>query len=74
MMYDRHMLGKKKTLIGQHAFLRDLCCGPKQVGGCTIIALSKKGPEYVIVEWSEDGWYHSDGDVSCVKLSELDIR
>ncbi len=63
-----------KSIIGKHAWLRNIHCRPKEAGGCTIIALSSRGPEYVIVEWSADGIYHGVGDVDVVKLSSLDVR
>jgi hypothetical protein len=64
----------KFKLAGKHAWLRDICCAPKQTGSCTIIAASSHGPEWVVVKWAADGHYHSEGDVSCIKLSELEIR
>ena len=62
-----------KNLIGRPAFLRDFYCVPKQVGGCRIIALSSKGPEWVVVEWSGDN-HEEPGGVSAVLLSHLDVR
>lgn len=57
----------------QHAFLNDVHCNPGQTGGCTIVGDSVRGPEWVIVEWSEDGNHHEAGDVSVLKRSYLTI-
>ena len=65
----------KKSVIGKTAWLKDLHCRPKEAGACKIVALSSRGPEWVIVEWSKEHYYHDqDGDVSVVKLSSLCVR
>lgn len=61
-------------LRGKRAFLRDIACLPGQVGACTILGPSTKGPLWVVVEWDKDGNHHEAGDVSVEKLSLLDVR
>ena len=63
-----------KKLVGRTAILRDIHCMPKQVGFCKIIAISSRGPDWVVVEWEHDGWYHAEGDVGCIELSKLELR
>jgi hypothetical protein len=62
------------SLVGRQAFRRDLYCSPKEVGHCTIIAASTKGPEWVVVEWSGEAYHHKAGDVDVVRVIELDVR
>jgi hypothetical protein len=59
--------------VGRNAWLRDIHCQPKQVGACRIIALSSRGPDWVVVEWSYDRNRHEAGDVSTLPLAWLDL-
>lgn len=62
----------RKATIGKTAFLRDVYCRPKEIAACTVIAPSAKGPDYVIVEWTKERWYHDEpGDVSAMPLAQL---
>lgn len=61
------------ALIGRSAFLRDIHCGPKEIGACKIIARSSKGAEWVVVEWSGGDRYHTPGDVETVRLAHLSL-
>lgn len=65
---------KAKFPTGRSAFLRDICCAPKQIGACRIIGPSLRGPEWAIVEWTSSDFYNRPGDVAVVKLSDLDVR
>lgn len=65
---------KPKFPTGRSAFLRDICCAPKQIGACRIVGPSSRGPEWAIVEWTSSDFYTRSGDVAVVKLSDLDIR
>ena len=62
-------------LVGHVAFLRDIHCGPKETGDCRIIAMSSKGPEWVVIEMTSDYSYvYKAGHVAAIKLSWLDVR
>lgn len=58
-----------RSLIGRAAFLRDCACPPGDHGTCIIVALSRRGPEWVIVEWDAEHFHN----VSVVKLDELRV-
>jgi len=64
----------RKKLVGRSAWLRDICCAPKQSGACRIIAVSSKGPKYVVIEWTQSDFHQTTGEVTTVKLSDLDVR
>ena len=64
----------RQKLVGKTAWLRDICCAPKQSGACRIIAVSSKGPEYVVIEWTQSDFHQTAGEVRTMKLTDLDIR
>ena len=59
---------------GKTAFLRDIYCNPGQIGACRIVGPSSRGSEWVIVEWDADKNHHRAGDVSVVRLAELNVK
>jgi len=61
-------------IIGRTAFLNDIHCAPGQVGACRIVARSRKGVDYVVVEWEKDGNHHELGDVDAVPITWLTVR
>ncbi len=63
-----------KKFVGKTAWLRDLCCAPHQSGACRIIALSSKGPEWVVIEWTTSDFHQTTGEVKAIKFADLDVR
>lgn len=67
-----HLLPKKDDICpGSFVMIRDRCSTPGQYAKGQVIARSRRGPEWVIVEWTENDQTVKVGDVSVMALAEL---
>lgn len=60
--------------VGKRATLKKMFRCPGQSGACKIVALSRRGPGRVIVEWDEDGDFYPLGAVGVMLLSSFDLE